>query len=342
MLTDLLRQTKDDITAVRRVLRTNEQVRSVLFTRPDPLVDVHRQLFPPALTGFLPDVTKWRIFDHVAAITRLYALFERCVRESVKVWLRFLPLAVPAYTDLSEHIRAAHRRGIAKVLQNLEQQRFRHISLTALTQQFNNAISGVAPYELNPEAFLFTETNFRRETIEAIYNSVSINEAWKWIHRSRFVIEYLDTVGRGPTTPESELREFVGYRNDAAHGLVDQVLGIATLLELADFIEALCTAVCEMVTWEALSQRLKSGSAVELGETTEGFKSGAVVAKMNAVEVALDDKVYIAGESCCLTATVKSIHVMDVPQPRITVAAGTEVGFMFDVPVPKNRKIYRW
>lgn len=342
MFHELLNRTKDDIGVVRSVLQCNEQLRTLLFGDADAVTEPHQQFLTALLGASLPDSTKWKVLDHSAGITRLYAVYEGCVRSAIRSWLGIIPTLYPSYGTLDPTFRSAHRRGIAKLLQNLERARFKNLTEAEATKGFYDAVSGAQTYELQPDAFLFTERNFRKEALEEVFASVAIQDAWKWVHNSRFVKEFLERVGRGTTTPEAELRQFVGYRNDAAHGNVDQVLGIGTMMEIADFVESLCLALCELVTWTVLRRRLERGESSELGEVTEKFRNGAVVAVMKPTEVATGDEVYVCGASCCVSVRITSIQMNDASHDQITVADQTELGFMFDAAVPKNHKLCRW
>jgi hypothetical protein len=273
----------------------------------------------------------------------LYAIYERCVTDVVKAWLTALPQLVPQYSDLEENVKNAHRRGTAKILDNVNRQRFKHLMDFAFVKSFHDAVSGAAPYELLPESFLFKDANLRKETLEEVLSSVAIENSWNWINGSRFTTTVMEALGIGTTTPESELRKFIGYRNDAAHGAIDQVLGVSAMLELADFVEAVCLALCELATWSVLSHRVALGVSTVAGEVTERFdKANAVVAKMTATQVAVGDRFFVCGSNGCFDAVVTSIQLNDVNHATITVPGGTELGLQFNAHVPKNRKLLRW
>jgi hypothetical protein len=140
---------------------------------------------------------------------------------------------------------------------------------------------------------------------------------------------------------ENELKQFVQDRNDAAHGIVDEVLSVTRIIELSELVEALCVAICEMLSWQVVSRKKTNGGASTVGDVTEKFKNGAVVVKMQNVEFGLGDTLYVCGAACCYPVIVKSIHLEDVPLDHMTVTAETEIGLMFDREVKKNRKLYR-
>jgi hypothetical protein len=343
MFDDLLERARGDIAAVRSVLRTNEVLRQLLFTEGDPRSAQHQEFLKGKLGAGAPDPTSWRVYDHSSGVTGLYAIYERCVNGVVKAWLTALPTLVPKYSELSENVRSAHRRGIARIIQNIDRPRFKHLTELGFVKAFHDAVSGASPYELLPEAFLFTEANFRKDTLESVLVSVAIGQSWKWITESRFISNFVASAGRGSTTPEAELRSFIAYRNDSAHGAVNDVLGLSAMLELADFVEALCSALCELAMWNVLLRRVELGLARILGETTERYEQpDAVIAVMKATDLTVGDKCVVGGESGCFPAAITSIQLNGHDRQTIIVDDGTELGLKFDVRVPKNRTLYKW
>lgn len=345
MFSELLKKAKENIEALRAVLRANEQMRNTLFGVHDATTIAHKDYFTSVI-ALLPDVTGWRIYDHCAGLTRLYTIYEQFVSEVVCDWLVMLPALVPDYQALEKCVSDAHRRGVAKLLQNIEQARFGHLNSLAVMKGYVAALSGVSPYELIPEAFLSMEHNYRREVLEQLLASLSIQNSWAWIQKSRSVVDYLNSAGKdsaNPTAAESELREFIKYRNEAAHGPVDvdDVLGLSSILEMADFIEALCIAISELGAWNVLTLKLKRGEAKQVGVVTERFANGAVVAVMHDVEIALGDRLYVHSEACCYSAAISSIRLEDEPKDVLALTGETEVGLMFNPPVKKNRTLFK-
>jgi hypothetical protein len=143
------------------------------------------------------------------------------------------------------------------------------------------------------------------------------------------------------TTAENELKQFVQDRNDAAHGVVDEVLSVTRIIEMSELVEALCVAIGEMLSWQVVSRKESNGAASTVGLITERFANGAVVAKMRNVEFQIGDRFYVCGASCCYPAVVKSIRLNGVDKDRMAVTTETEVGLMFDHEVKKSRKLYR-
>jgi len=340
MYDELLQRTREAIQSVRSVLKTNEQLRSIVFAEDEgEVADLKKTLLAHIDTP--PDPTLWRVHDHCAAVTRLYAIYEHFVVEIVGDWLSLLPKLVPNYQTLSDSVHKEHRKGVARVLQNLGSTKFRHLTALDAIRGFHQAVSGAESYELLPEAFALREQNYRQEILQEIFTSVAVLESWAWIQGHRQVQGYVEKVGSDSTKAENELKQFVQDRNDAAHGVVDEVLSVTKIIELSELVEALCVAIGEMLSWAVVSRKEENGAATTVGAVTEKFANGAVVAKMQHVEFQLGDRFYVCGVSCCYPAIVRSIRLNDVDQQQLAVTNETEVGLMFDREVKTNRKLYR-
>ena len=73
MFGELLQRSTDRIESVRSVLKVNDQVRTLLFSpQAGELTELQARV--ATYFGSTPDSTLWRVYDHCAAITRLYAI----------------------------------------------------------------------------------------------------------------------------------------------------------------------------------------------------------------------------------------------------------------------------
>ena len=140
-------------------------------------------------------------------------------------WLGLLPTLVANYQAL-ESVHEEHRKGVARVLQNLGSAKYRNLTPLDAVRGFYQAVSGATTYELLPEAFTVRSQNYRQETLQEIFNSVAVMESWAWIQAHRQIKGYVERIGEDSTKAENELKQFIQDRNDAAHGLVDEVLSV--------------------------------------------------------------------------------------------------------------------
>jgi len=73
-------------------------------------------------------------------------------------------------------------------------------------------------------------------------------------------------------TAESELRQIVDYRNAAAHGDVDEVLGAELLVEFTEFMEALCESIVDFIQYDTLRRAKELGKAKVIDHVSERFQ----------------------------------------------------------------------
>ena len=66
-----------------------------------------------------PSKRDWQIYDHCAALTRLYSVYEQFIGELVGEYVRLLPKLYVKYSDLPACVANQHRIGIGHILLNI-------------------------------------------------------------------------------------------------------------------------------------------------------------------------------------------------------------------------------
>ncbi len=346
MLSSHMDELRAKLGTVKDSLRTNDALRELLSTQEfRPL-----KLFPgPTAQDAALRVkyhalnpTTWRTLDHATAMTSLYGAYERFVYDLLKEWLSYLPTIHPRYLDLHAGMRKAHRLGTATILQRIEHRRYQHLSIIDILSDLAAASDGVHPYVLLPEAFFSEDENLRREPLERLFARVGIQDIRSWISGHPEVLDFITNVRGSGNTAESELAEFVGYRNDAAHGNIDEVLGLNAILEIATFIERLCEAISQLVRRTLLKGYVDTGRATVLGKVTEIFHRGATaIGTMKACRIHVNDQVIIDAPDQCSMATVTSLQNHGIDCQEVVAIEGQEVGMRLSVRVRKNVVIAR-
>jgi len=247
MLQDIIHEAVSDAEAVRLLLSATEKLRQLLSG--DGKDERHAKSHPivAGILANLPPTNSWKMHEHCATLTRLYAIYERFVAKAVRVWLSELPGMANGYSDLGETFNSNHRRGVARVLLDLDKERFSNLTIAQVVVGLLDAVSNKASYGLLAEAFLFDNRSLKRDRLDQLLAQVKLEGGWDWISSHRFVTDFVREVLGGQNTPKGELKNFVHDRNDAAHGSVDQVLGIGPLTEYAAFVIAVCRAIGELI-----------------------------------------------------------------------------------------------
>ncbi len=335
---------RENISTVRSIIKTNDRLREVAFGK-NAVREQESNEYAELFTTLIQDIPKardWRVYEHCATVTRLYAIYERFVEDLVSDWLGLLPGLFPSYSDLEERIRNTHQIGVGRLLLDLKKNRYKHLSLEEVVRGLFCGVTGEEEYELLSDAFLFHEQNLRRETLEKLLADAGIPNAWAWIDKHRTVKDFVEEVRGNQNTAEGELNELISYRNDAAHGApIDNFLGSTALLELSGFIETLCQALAELVTYQVIERKKSIGQAREIGRITEWFKQPkAGVAKVEETTLSVGGSLFLVGEAYCQSATIESIQIDRVATKEVQTTAGMEVGLKFDVDARKELRLY--
>lgn len=347
MFQDILMRVKVNINTVRSIIKTNDRLMEISFTSDAVIkteIDEETELILSKLLQDIPKAREWRIYDHCAVVTRLYAIYESFVEELLRDWLILLPEIYPRYLDLQETIRNTHQVGVGKILTELKKNKYEHLSPEKVMQGLFYGNTGEKEYELLPDAFLIQEQNLRREPLERLFANAGILKAWVWVEKHRAIKYFLEEIKGNQNTAEGELNEFISYRNDAAHGFPDDILGASALLELCDFVDALAQALAELVTYEFIKCKKSIGQIKEIGKITEWFKKpNAGVAVVEEIKLSVGNKLFLVNEdtSCCYLVAITSLQVNDSPVNNLQTTTGMEVGLKFDLSAKKGLRLYQ-
>lgn len=284
-----------------------------------------RQMF-----GVAADATNWRVIDHCAAITRTYALFESFVQQILREYLAFLSGAY-TFSALGTGFKSKYSRGIGQILVDQDKQRYQGLDLVGLISAANDAMTDKAGYQLQPEALLRAEQNLRMTELHRLFSQCGLSGIEAWITSHRSVGEFFSAQSRLSQTAASELKQIVDYRNEAAHGDVDEVLGAEVLIEFTQFFEALCRSIVDFIQYDTLRRAKELGRLTIVGVITERFRDDVVVAKVTNATLSVGDGLYVFGKGLTMTAEVKSIRRDDVDLDTVTVENETEVGLRIGV-----------
>ena len=292
----------------------------------------------------IPRTQEWRIYDHCAAVTKLYAIYENFVEDLIKDWLRLLPELFLNYDDLDERIRNTHQSGVGKLLLDLKKNRYEHLSIEEVINGLYLGINNINRYELLPEAFLLHEQNLRREILDKLLGDAGITNAWQWINRHKSMKKFIEEIRGGQNTVVGELNELISYRNDAAHGvLIDDFLGFNALLELCDFVESICQALYDLLICKIVIQKETIGEAKKIGKVTEWLKKPqAAIAKITDASLNISTNVFLINENSayCQSAVVQSIQIDSKVVNEIEVTDEIEIGLKFNIDARSGLNLY--
>ena len=162
-----------------------------------------------------------------------------------------------------------------------------------------------AGYQIQPEALLRVEQNLRMAELQRLFSQCGLMNIEAWINSHSAMKGFFAEQSRLSETAASELKQIVEYRNEAAHGEVDDVLGTQVLIEFTHFFEALCRSIVEFIQYDTLRRAKATGLATRVGVIFERFRDGVVVAKMMNATVSVGDHLYVFGKGTTSAVIVK-------------------------------------
>lgn len=277
-----------------------------------------------------PDATNWKVIDHCSAVTRVYALFESFVLQVLREYLAFLSSSY-TLSALGVEFRAKYTRGIGQILLDHDKQRYQRLDIGSVLSAANDAIAGKAGYQLQPEALLRAEQNLRMPELQRLFGQCGLTGLEPWIISHTAIKAFFAEQSRLSETPASELKQIVEYRNEAAHGEVDDVLGADVLIEFTHFFEALCRSIVDFIQYDTLRRAKEIGRATVVGIISERFSEDVVVAKVTNATLSVNDGLYIFGRGLTMMAEVKSIRLNNADVQTAAITNETEVGLKIGV-----------
>ena len=328
----LLQNSLRSIDAVRRHLLSSDGFRALVAQTQLKCAGDKKPCFDlSAIQSNVPTATDWKIIDHCAAVTRLYAIYEQFVHELLAEFLAFLESNVP-YSGLDQGLRKEHRRTLGIVLSNMDRDKYKSLSFDAVIADVAGAFSDGGRYRLLPEAMLSHDQNLRLGELQILFSRCGIVGVSDWLQKHRVVKEYFSKVARQSDKVEAELGDFINYRNDAAHGgvNVDSVLGVNSLVEYADFLTALLVALTECVSAAVIDKAVQFEKLHQAGVVKENFSKNIVVAIVENCTLKVDDTVYLKGEGFCYSAKLLSLQKDDVDIESFTALKPAELGLRLE------------
>jgi len=290
-----------------------------------------------------PDRINWRVFDHCAAVTRLYALYEQFVVDLVEDYLRQLPEMFPCYGDLPQTLRTQHRTGIGQILQKWsEGGPYGHLTEMSLASGLVDGLRKQPTYKLPADAFLVDPHNYRADVLVKLFGHLGLANCFAFVKKQPQVQAFMLT--RDVTeTPETVLHDIVELRNRASHGSVsqDQVISVQELFSYTTFVQILCSALGELVERTVLARLLQVRQVSCVGQVVHTFSNNIVGFRSCTGQIRVGERLVAKSTTAAAGATVISIEINRQKCQEKEVAEGQEIGLQLDRRVKEGTKLLR-
>lgn len=356
MFAHLNSQLESEVQTALKALATNEAMRDLLISRHDLLSTLGTQLLADAdetirtvhmlgsLVPHIPDKVDWQVYDHCAAVTRIYAVYERFVSDLVGEYVRMLPKLYGQYSDLPLPVTKQHRRGIGHILLKLgETGLYKNIEEEVVVAQLAAGLSGATGYTLLTEAFFIDRQNLRLEALVRLFGSLGVENAGRFIEGHPAILDFMAKEGTEGSSVEIELQTFIGYRNEAAHKKVENLLSKDETAAVGRFICALGLALADLVKYEIYRRHVALKHYSIICKIVETHYGGKIVVGIpdSGVNLKVGDEIIVWGEKVCRPATIESIQLDGTEVAEAVGDGAREIGLQLSAKAPKVGELRR-
>lgn len=283
-----------------------------------------------------------KLYSVSSCATRLYAIYENFVESLLSDFLDALP-ALFSYADLSATLKDDYRIGISHVLSRSDSGRYAHLKHENIIKWYHEALTNTPSYRFVAEALTYHEKNLRLNVVENLLARVQIKDLRGWLTHNQNIVGLYTEKAQIFEQLEAEVNNFIQLRNDAAHGVLEDLEGKENLTRLCELVRAVILAISSYIHKCLLMHRLEAGKMQKIGDVSEVFsQAGAFIAKLsNAVGMKAGMSIHLVGQSYCVEQTVQSLRVNDVQVDSIVAGyAGYEVGVQCPTNPRLNAELY--
>ena len=283
-----------------------------------------------------------KFFSVSSCVTRLYAIYENFVETAISDYLDTLSECV-TFASLSEEFKTEYRLGISIILSKIDQGRYDHLNHENIIKWYYEAISNAATYKFISQALTRHEQNLRLNIVEQLLAKIQVKDLKAWLNNHTLIKELYDDHTALFEQLESEMKNFIQLRNDAAHGTLSSLESKDNLFRLCDLNIAVIKSIGSYFRKFSLSHLTNSGRMNEIGVVSESFgRNGAFVALVKrGTHLKLGREIYFLSNNNCFKQSINSMRINDISVPGITTKINDlEVGIKCANPVKVGTRIF--
>jgi hypothetical protein len=233
----------------------------------------------------------------------------------------------------SDAARSAYEVGFAEILRRRSEARFSDLDRAKLAEGLALFYADGTPENprLPVEPFFAVQPNLRLQQIDDLFYAVEIGRPKDWILGYRPLCDLCEAEGFGV---DSELRQIVERRNEAAHGnsLPTDILGMNELVSRIEFLAQLCAAIQQFIIAKICQLELGAGYKNGLlGNVTHVWtKASAFELTVTARPLSVGTAVVLIGHSACVGSSINSIQLDGNALHEFIGEEGTALGIKMD------------
>jgi hypothetical protein len=264
-----------------------------------------------------------KIFRHCAVIGQLYSLYENFSEDLLAAWLNRLSKYYK-HDELSLKFQARYRRGISKILADINKNKHRKIDLEKVVDRYLGAIRNDINWEIIPEAITSHENNLRSSELAEMFKSSNIENVLGMIDEDVNIRSYLSLGLAENPLASKVLDNFVQYRNDATHGDPENILGVSALYSWVEFIYLLNQALYYIITVNIIKENIRTSPHIVIGEIIKLYSNNISIVKMCSGSIEVQKKYYIVKNNKYNILDVLSIQIEGIDTKKVSFS-GKEI-----------------
>jgi hypothetical protein len=283
-----------------------------------------------------------KLYAVSSCVTRLYAIYENFVETILSDFLDSIPEISP-YASLAAGLKSEYRLGISHVLSKIDNERYSHLTHESVVLWYHEALANQPKYRFVTEALIRHEQNLRLNVLETLLARIQLSGIRSWLAHNEAVTALYTESESVFEQLDAELKTFVQIRNDAAHGVLDDLQGKDNLERFCELMRSMVLAISSYLHRSLLLLRANAGRARKIGEVTEVFhKNGAFIAQIeNAARLQKGMQIHVLGTNYCFLQQIDSIRVNDLDVEDIVAAhQAFEVGLKCAINPRRNSVLY--
>lgn len=232
---------------------------------------------------------------HTAIVVSAYGSYEQFVEATIQQYVARVERMCPKFADLPDAFRINHSRLSYQLIAKLGHSRYTGVvSEASVIANLHSCLTPPGPYRLNYDAIVMHETNLWSTTLAEKLAQIGVEKALKKIRDqgvySAYLTRKLGTASSAASHESAfrELDELIQWRNEAAHGDVQNTLSVDLLMAILDYLDILAAAIAEVLRIEVWRHQYKT-DGIPLGQPVAVFRNEIVCIELDRQRVRVGD-----------------------------------------------------
>ena len=333
---------RTEVDTIKLVLDAHDSLRASVYPSVPSQLEVQSDAQLDQIRGSGLLKPAWQIYDHCAAFTRLYAIYEQFVDDLASDYLRILPQLYKRFPDLPQNVRTQLRLGIGHILGKLGKEGpYKELAETQVIEGWAQGLSGQPSYSLLSNAFLIDPQNYRAAALANLFRYLGFDDCWAWIEKHPAMTGYMSRERDSNETPQTLLHDFVEYRNKASHTGVGEIVATEEIKSIAEYVTVLCETLSQLLMRQVVQRKMELGEAVRVGLVIHRFSNLIVGSRMTSGSVSVGEEVVILQKHSCQTANIVSIQIGQTSHTHLDLAEGQEIGLRLSERASEGAELIR-